>query len=298
MAQLLQDPQSRAAQPRSTQMELSPLRWRRWIPERWYVHLGLWLACLALGFPVLYALIVSTQNNAEVFRYQLTFGSSFAFNWQQVMVARHLGHYMVNSAIMATAITVGKTVLSLLAGLAFVYFRFPGKGLAFGFVLMTLMMPTEILIIALLRLVTNLGWGSTYYALIVPFLASATATFLFRQHFSNIPRELAEAAQLDGANPLQFLTQVLIPLSWNAIGAQAVIHFVYAWNMYLWPRLIVQGRERQVVQVGLQSLLNLDSSASYGPMMLGAIIASIPPLVVFIALQKPFMSGLALSRDK
>ncbi len=298
MAQLLQDPQSRAAQPRSTQMELSPLRWRRWIPERWYVHLGLVLACLALGFPVVYALIVSTQNNAEVFRYQLTFGSSLAFNWQQVMVARHLGHYMVNSAIMATAITVGKTVLSLLAGLAFVYFRFPGKGLAFGFVLMTLMMPTEILIIALLRLVTNLGWGSTYYALIVPFLASATATFLFRQHFSNIPRELAEAAQLDGANPLQFLTQVLIPLSWNAIGAQAVIHFVYAWNMYLWPRLIVQGRERQVVQVGLQSLLNLDSSASYGPMMLGAIIASIPPLVVFIALQKPFMSGLALSRDK
>jgi ABC-type sugar transport system, permease component len=262
------------------------------------VHLGLVLACLVLGFPVLYALIVSTQNNAEVFRYQLTFGSSFAFNWHQVMVARHLGHYMVNSTIVAVAITVGKTVLSLLAGLAFVYFRFPGKGLAFGFVLITLMMPTEILIIALLRLVTNLGWGSTYYALIVPFLASATATFLFRQHFSNIPRELAEAAQLDGANPLQFLTQVLIPLSWNAIGAQAVIHFVYAWNMYLWPRLIVQGRERQVVQVGLQSLLNLDSSASYGPMMLGAIIASIPPLLVFIALQKPFMSGLALNRDK
>lgn len=191
MAQLLQDPQSLAAQPSPVGQKSSPLSWRRWIPERWYVHLGLWLACLALGFPVLYALIVSTQNNAEVFRYQLTFGSSFAFNWQQVMVARHLGHYMVNSAIVATAITVGKTVLSLLAGLAFVYFRFPGKGLAFGFVLMTLMMPTEILIIALLRLVTNLGWGSTYYALIVPFLASATATFLFRQHFSNIPRELA-----------------------------------------------------------------------------------------------------------
>ncbi|MFS8883425.1 carbohydrate ABC transporter permease [Synechococcus sp. R55.3] len=298
MAQLLQDPRSQVAQPNSTWVEPSPWRWRRWIPERWYVHLGLVLACLVLGFPVLYALIVSTQNNAEVFRYQLTFGSSFAFNWHQVMVARHLGHYMVNSTIVAVAITVGKTVLSLLAGLAFVYFRFPGKGLAFGFVLITLMMPTEILIIALLRLVTNLGWGSTYYALIVPFLASATATFLFRQHFSNIPRELAEAAQLDGANPLQFLTQVLIPLSWNAIGAQAVIHFVYAWNMYLWPRLIVQGRERQVVQVGLQSLLNLDSSASYGPMMLGAIIASIPPLLVFIALQKPFMSGLALNRDK
>ncbi|MCJ2544076.1 carbohydrate ABC transporter permease [Synechococcus bigranulatus str. 'Rupite'] len=262
------------------------------------MHLGLLLACLVLGFPVLYAVIVSTQNNAEVFRYQFTFGSSFGFNWRQVMVSRHLGSYMLNSTIMAVAITVGKTILSLLAGLAFVYFRFPGKWLVFGFVLITLMMPTEILIIALLRFVTGLGWGSTYYALIVPFLASATATFLFRQHFSNIPSELSEAAQLDGANPLQFLTQVLIPLSWNAIGAQAVIHFVYAWNMYLWPRLIIQGQEKQVVQVGLQSLLNLDSSASYGPMMLGAIIASIPPVVVFMALQKPFMSGFALARDK
>jgi sn-glycerol 3-phosphate transport system permease protein len=155
MAQLLQDPRSQVAQPSSTRVEPSPWRWRRWIPERWYVHLGLVLACLVLGFPVLYALLVSTQNNAEVFRYQLTFGSSFAFNWHQVMVARHLGHYMVNSTIVAVAITVGKTVLSLLAGLAFVYFRFPGKGLAFGFVLITLMMPTEILIIALLRLVTT-----------------------------------------------------------------------------------------------------------------------------------------------
>lgn len=271
---------------------------RDWIPKRWYVHLALMFICLVLGFPVLYAIIVSTQNNAQVFRYQFTFGEYFASNWNLVMNSRNLGQFMLNSIFVSLMVTVGKTILALTSGLAFVYFRFPGKWLVFGFVLITLMMPTEILIIALVRFVTHIGWGSTYQALIVPFLASATGTFLFRQHFSNIPSELSEAAQLDGANPFQFLWRILIPMSWNTIGALAVIQFVYTWNMYLWPRLIIQGRARQVVQVGLQSLINLDSSTSYGPMMLGAVIASVPPLLVFIALQKQFMSGFALSRDK
>jgi sn-glycerol 3-phosphate transport system permease protein len=185
-----------------------------------------------------------------------------------------------------------------LAGIAFVYFRFPGKWVVFGFVLITLMMPTEILIVSLLNFVVQLGWGSSYLALIVPFLASATGTFLFRQHFANIPAELSEAAQLDGATPLQFLSRVLIPLSWNTIGALAVIQFVYVWNMYLWPRLVIQGAERQVVQVGLRTLISTDTSATYGPMMLGAVVASIPPVIVFILLQRQFMNGFALTRDK
>ncbi|MBC6937079.1 MAG: carbohydrate ABC transporter permease [Chloroflexi bacterium] len=194
--------------------------------------------------------------------------------------------------------TVGKTILSLLAGLAFVYFRFPGKWLIFGLVLITLMMPTEILIIALFRFINSLGWGNTYVALIVPFLASATGTFLFRQHFANIPAELSEAAQLDGATPLQFLIRVLIPISWNTIGALAVIQFVYMWNMYIWPVLIIQGQERQVVQVGLRTLMGGDSALVFGPMMMGAVIASLPPVVIFVLLQKQFMSGFQLSRDK
>src|SRR5690606_28576020 len=147
---------------------------------------------------------------------------------------------------------------------------------------LTLMMPTEILVVALFRLVINLGWGNTYLALIVPFLASATGAFLFRQHFSNIPAELSEAAQLDGATPLQFLWKVLVPLSWNTIGALAVIQFVYVWNMYLWPALISQGQERQVVQLGLRTLMSDDVMTSYGPLMLGAVIASIPPVIVFL----------------
>ena len=132
----------------------------------------------------------------------------------------------------------------------------------------------------------------------MPFLASATGAFLFRQHFANIPAELSEAAQLDGATPLQFLIRVLVPVSWNTIGALAVIQFVYVWNMYLWPALIIQGQERQVVQVGLRTLVGGDASVSFGPLMMGAVIASIPPVIVFVLLQKQFMSGFQLSRDK
>lgn len=271
---------------------------KRWIPQRWYAHLVLWIACIVIGFPLFYSILVATQNNSELYRYQFTPGSAFWDNWNLVMNVARLPNYMLNSTFVAIAVTFGKVVLSLLAGLAFVYFRFPGKWLVFGFVLVTLMMPTEILIIALFRLVNSFGWGNSYVALIVPFLASATGAFLFRQHFANIPAELSEAAQLDGANPLQFLFRVLIPISWNTIGALTVIQFVYVWNFYLWPVLIIQGQERQVVQVGLRTLIGADTSISFGPLMLGAVVASIPPLVVFLLLQKQFMSGFALTRDK
>ncbi len=271
---------------------------RRWLPKRWYAHVVLWIACIIIGFPLFYAMLAATQNNAQIYSYQFTPGTHIADNWAKVMVERNLGTYMLNSIMVAIIVTAGKTVLSLLAGLAFVYFRFPGKWLVFGFVLVTLMMPTEILVIALFRFVNSIGWGNSYLALIVPFLASATGSFLFRQHFANIPAELAEAAQLDGANPLQFLIRVLIPVSWNTIGALAVIQFVYVWNMYLWPALIIQGQERQVVQVGLRTLVGGDASVSFGPLMMGAVIASIPPVIVFVLLQKQFMSGFQLARDK
>lgn len=270
----------------------------RWLPQRWYAHLILWFACAVIGFPLFYALLASTQNNAQIYAYQFTPGDQITANWAKVMVERNLGTYMLNSVFIAVLVTVGKTILSLLAGLAFVYFRFPGKWLVFGFVLLTLMMPTEILVIALFRFVNMIGWGNSYLALTVPFLASATGAFLFRQHFANIPAELSEAAQLDGANPLQFLLRVLVPISWNTIGALSVIQFVYVWNMYLWPALIIQGQDRQVVQVGLRTLVGGDASVSFGPLMMGAVIASIPPVIVFVLLQKQFMSGFQLSRDK
>jgi sn-glycerol 3-phosphate transport system permease protein len=286
----------------STDMTMAPAQsatgWRRLVPKRWLAHLVLILACAIIAFPLYYAVIVSTQTNSEVYSYQFTPGTALADNWNIVMNLNKIGGYMVNSVIVALAVTVGKVVLSLLSGLAFVYFRFPGKWIVFGFVLLTLMMPTEILVIALFRFVSSIGLSNTYGALILPFLASATGTFLFRQHFMNVPAELSEAAQLDGANPIQFLFRVLVPMSWNTIAALAVIQFIYVWNFYLWPALIMQGPDRQVIQVGLRTLVGGDTALRFGPMMLGSVIASIPPLIVFLLLQKQFMSGFALSRDK
>lgn len=284
---------------RRAYVQTAPSPFKRWLPKRWYAHLVLWIACAFIGFPLLYAVLISTQSNAQVANFVLTPGQRFEANWNQVMVNRFLGDFMVRSLILSVVITVGKTILALTSGLAFVYFRFPGKWIVFGFVLATLMMPTEILIIGLYRFVSGtLGWGGTFQALAVPFLASATGTFLFRQHFANLPAELSEAAQMDGANPIQFLFSILIPMSWNTIGALAVIQFVYAWNMYLWPQLIMQGGGFQVVQVGLRSLLATDTTLEYGPLMLGAVLASIPPVIVFILLQKQFMSGFQISTDK
>ena len=264
----------------------------------WPLHVMLWFAAAIIVFPLAYAALISTQTNAEVFRFQLTPGSGFGTHLDQVWNDRNIGRFMWNSAVQAVLITTAKTVLSLLAGLAFVYFRFRGKWLVFFFVLITLMMPTEVMILALFRFVSDLGWKDSMAGLVVPFAASATGAFLFRQHFANLPRDLAEAAQIDGASPLQFLFRILIPLSWNVIGALAVIQFVFVWNMYLWPVLIISDQDRQVVQVGLQGLQGIDTGLTFGPLMLAALIVSIPPTLVFIALQKPFMAGFALSSDK
>lgn len=283
---------------RAEQKTIMPKSPRELLPKRWYVHLALWVIIFLVGFPLIYAMIVATQSNAETLTFQFTPGSMFWENLRGVIEERELLRYMLNSTVLAIFVTVGKTVLSLLAGLAFVYFRFPGKWLVFGFILLTLLMPTEMLIIALFRLVSGMNWGDTFWAISVPFLASATGSFLFRQHFANLPTELSEAAQMDGANPLQFLVRVLIPISWNTIGALAVIQFVYMWNQYLWPLMIIKDERLQVVQVGLGTLRNFEGSTTYGPMMMGAVIATIPPIIVFVLLQKQFMSGFAISRDK
>ncbi len=264
----------------------------------WPFHIALLVAVFAIAFPLIYAALIATQSNAEIFQYQASPGSALGTNFESVWVKRDFGNAMWNSFQQAMYVTIGKTVLSLLAGLAFAYFRFRGKWIVFFFVLVTLMMPTEVMILAMFRLVSGFGWQDTMASIVVPFMASATGAFLFRQHFANMPSELLEASQIDGASPIKFLTKVLIPLSWNIIAALFVIQFVYTWNMFLWPSLIIRDDAAQVVQVALQTLLNIDGALTYGPLMLAAIIASIPPALVFVAMQKPFMSGFVLSQDK
>jgi sn-glycerol 3-phosphate transport system permease protein len=220
-------------------------------------------------------------------------------NYQQAWTVGNLARLMTNTIVVAIAITLGKTFTSLLAGMAFVYFRFPLRGFLFIFVLLTLMMPTDILIVALYRMMGQLRWINSFQALVAPFLASATGTLLFRQHFANIPSELADAAQIDGAGPVRFLRSILVPLSWNVIGALAMIQFIGVWNQYLWPLLVVNDNQRRLVQVALKGItINALDQGNWGVALAAAVIASIPPLIVFLLLQESFIRGFALTRDK
>ena len=288
------------------------------VPKHWYAHLILTVAVLLITFPMFYALLISTQNNVMVYNRNFMPGTYFFENFQMAWFTRNLGRYMLNSFIIAFSIAFGKTLMSILAGLGLVFFRYPGKLLIFSFVLITLIMPSDILLIALYRRVNTYenslvdflysvitplaqaGWEPhPYYSLILPLLASATGVFVFRQHFMTIPADLSEAAQLDGANPLQFLIQVLIPLSWNTIGALMVIMFLYGWNQYLWPLILIRDQDLYVVQWGVESLSqNSEVGDAFGPMMMAVVLTSLPPLSIFLILQRQFTSGFALTRDK
>ena len=279
---------------------MGKFRLRRRTRQEILTHIALIVICFLVLLPVLFALSKSTQTRAQVFHYPPILGPGTAFldNYYAAWNDFNLGVYMKNSFIVAIAVTVAKTILSLLAGLALVYFVFPLQEYIFYFILFTLMMPTEILIVALFNLVSDLGWSNSYLALIVPFMASATGVFLFRQHFASIPGELADAARVDGAGPLRFLWSILIPMSWNTIGALALIQFIYVWNQYLWPLVIIRENARQVVQVGLRGMTVVAEATNWGMVMAGAMIAMIPPLIIFILLHQQFMRGFALGTEK
>jgi sn-glycerol 3-phosphate transport system permease protein len=254
---------------------------------------------LVIASPLLFALVKATQTSAAVTGPSLAPGTQFLENARAAWVGAGLGRYMLNSAVVAVLVTAGKTALSLLAALAFVYFRFPLKSILFALVLFALALPTELLIVALFDLVSGqLRWADSYAAIVVPFIASATGVLLFRQHFMNIPSSLSDAARMDGAGPLTFLLRVLVPMSWNTVGALAVIQFVSAWDQYLWPLVIMQSDGKQVVQVGLSRLIDAEAQSNWGAVMAGAILTLLPPVLVFTVLQEQFSKGFALGQDK
>lgn len=270
---------------------------------RWGVHFTLIVICFIMCLPALYALQSATLTAEELFFPPPRLfppGSDLPNNVADLFNKLNFGQLIVNTVIVSLVTVIGKTLLALLAGLAFVYFQFPGKTVLFFFVLFTLLMPTEIILLPLFNMMSALGWGQRHpqLALTVPFLATAVGAFLFRQHFQNIPRELAEAAQIDGATPLRFLVSVLIPMSLNVIAAHSLIQFISAWNQYLWPVFIVNDPTQQVIQVGVRNAAQFGIVPDYGVLMAAGIVASLPPLVLFVLLQKQFMSGFAITRDK
>ncbi len=263
-------------------------------------HITLIFITLLVLLPVLFALSKSTQTRAQVFHYPPIFGpgTALAENYKVAWTAANLGIFMRNTFIAAIVVMIAKTALSMLAGLGLVYFDFPLKEPIFYFILFTLMMPTEIMIVALFDLVSKLGWSNSYLAITVPFLASATGVFLFRQHFSSIPPQLVDAARVDGAGPVRFLFSVLVPMSWNTVGALALIQFIYMWNQYLWPLVIIREESHQLIQVGLRSMTAVQDVTNWGVVMAGAILAMLPPLIVFILLREQFTKGFALGQEK
>jgi len=278
--------------------------WYYWRPKlsTASTHIALLLTALLIAAPIIFALIKSTQSTAQINTYppQFSVGTAAAENYGVAWERYNLGRLMLNTLAVAGSVMVGKTILSLFAALAFVYFDFRFKGLIFIFVLITLMMPVPVRIVPLFKLISNLGWGDTMAALTVPFLASATGMFLFRQHFMSIPSSLVDAARVDGVGPMRFLWQILIPMSLNTIGALAVIEFVYLWNQYLWPLIIVSSNDNQMIQMAVKRLTTAgpEGIVHWGVSMAGVVITMLPPLIMFIILQEQFMRGFALTEEK
>ena len=262
-------------------------------------HMALFSSIIIIGAPVIFAFIISTQSSIDVFSYppKLLPGSHFS-NYKAAWTQVNLGRMMFNTVYIAVMVGVGKFIISILAAFAFSHFKFKGKNFWFLLILITLMLPIPVRIVPLFEIISDLKWVDTYWGLIVPFLASATGTFLFRQHFLTIPSELTDAAKIDGCGPIRFLFQILIPLSKNTIGAFAVIEFVYMWNQYLWPLIVVNAEEMQVIQIGIKMLINTEAMNNWGVIMAGVLIAMIPPLIVFFVMQKSFIKGFGFMKEK
>ncbi|MFP8890127.1 carbohydrate ABC transporter permease [Natrialbaceae archaeon A-CW2] len=270
-----------------------------YLPDEWLMHIGLIVSISLMALPLVLAAIMSTQSVAQIYDVtDLSPGSNAYENYYRVMTDYNMWTFMINSFIMSIAIVVGKVVLSLLAALALVYYDFPYKNAMFMFVLFTLMLPVPVRIVPLFELMVTLDWTNSMLAITMPYLASATAVFLFRQHFMSIPASIVEAAKLDDVGGLKFLIFVLIPMSKGMIAGISVITYIYAWNQYLWPLAIISSQDQQVVQVGLKSLEGTAAAGQieWGLIMAGAMIALIPPLVVLIVLHKPLLETFGLQQ--
>lgn len=267
--------------------------------ERVLIHGGIVFSIFMMGLPLLLALIMSTQSTTEVYQTtNLGIGSQGLSNYREVLVDYGFGTYIINSIVMSLIIVVGKVTLSLFAALALVYYRFPYERAVFMFILLTLLLPVPVRIVPLFDLMAQLGWGNTLMAITGPYIASATAVFLFRQHFMSIPASLVENARLDGVGPLTFLWRVLIPMSKGMIAGVSVITFIYAWNRYLWPLIIMTDQNKQVVQVGVRYLQAASQSGltKWGIIMAGAVLALLPPLAVLIVMHRPLQETLTIQQ--
>ncbi len=265
-------------------------------------HAVLLLGVLVVAFPIYVAFTASTQTLQDVVQAPMpplpgahlldNYGAALSAGPSQLS-GTPVSTLLLNSLVLAVGVAVGKIVISLLSAFAVVYFRFPGRMLAFWTIFLTLMLPVEVRILPTYKVVAGLGLLNTYAGLVVPLIASATATFLFRQFFLTVPAELAEAARVDGAGPLKFLWDILLPLSRTNVAALFVILFIYGWNQYLWPLLITTQSDMTTVVVAIGRMLKVSTDAIDWPVVMAVVVlAMLPPVAVVVLTQRWFVKGL------
>ena len=269
-----------------------------------FSHAILILGVILMVFPIWVTFVASTHRAEDLISSPIPLwpGSELWNNYATVLSQGldnptaggvPLGLMMMNSLIMALVIAIGKIVVSFIAAFAIVYFRFPFRMAAFWTIFLTLMLPVEVRILPTYKVVADLGLLNSYVGLTLPIIASATATFLFRQFFLTVPDELTEAARIDGAGPMKFMKDILLPLSRTNIAALFVIMFTFGWNQYLWPLLMTTDPGYLTVMMGIQRLINVADTDPQWPLVMAAVIlAMLPPVMVVLGMQRLFVKGL------
>lgn len=273
---------------------------RPWLDR--FAHLVLIAGVLVVAFPLYIAFVASTHTLDEVLTVPMPLlpGSHLIANYSQVLHAGStqgasapVARMMLNSLAMALMIAVGKIAISIIASFAIVYFRFPLRRTFFWMIFVTLMLPVEVRIIPTFKVISDLGLLNSYTGLTLPLIASATATFLFRQFFLTVPDELTEAARIDGAGPMRFFFDVLLPLSSTTLAALFVIQFIYGWNQYLWPLLVTTDESMYTTVIGIKRMIVGGDAATEWPLVMAtAMLAMLPPAAVVLLMQKWFVKGL------
>ena len=293
-------------------MVLLPFTWRKSAPEGMIEnrplvtlvsHVILLIGVAIVALPVYITFVASTLAVDEVLQAPMPLipGTHLLENYGKVLgegastnvTTAPVGRMMINSLVSALVIAFGKITISLLSAFAIVYFRFRFRALVFWMIFVTLMLPVEVRILPTYKVVSDLGMLDSYAGLTLPLIASATATFLFRQFFLTIPDELAEAARIDGAGPMRFFWDVVVPLSRPNIAALFVIMFILGWNQYLWPLLVTTQETMYTVVIGIKRMIaGGDAATEWNLVMATAMLAMLPPALVVLLMQKWFVKGL------
>jgi sn-glycerol 3-phosphate transport system permease protein len=269
----------------------------------WVPHAVLGLGVVVFAFPIYVALIGSTHDAGTIGRGSLplypgaeareNYGQAWSLGSGQRVKAVPVARMMLNSLVMALVITAGKIAVSLLSAYAVVFFHFPLRMVFFWMIFITLMLPVEVRIIPTFKVLSDLGMIDTFAGLTLPLVASATATLLFRQFFLTVPDELVEAAKIDGAGPLRFFRNILVPLSRTNIAALFVILFIFGWNQYLWPLLITTSRSMDTIVIGITKMIGTgDAQTDWNLIMATTVLALLPPVTVVVLMQRWFVKGL------